>query len=43
MNILTVDDSATVRELLKGAVEVLGYGSLEASDGTGSIGNPSCK
>lgn len=33
MNILTVDDSATVRELLKGAVEVLGYGSLEASDG----------
>jgi two-component system chemotaxis response regulator CheY len=33
MNILTVDDSATVRELLKGAVEVLGYGSLEAADG----------
>ncbi len=33
MNILTVDDSATVRELLKGAVEVLGYGSFEASDG----------
>jgi two-component system chemotaxis response regulator CheY len=33
MNILTVDDSATVRELLKGAVEVLGYGSFEAADG----------
>ncbi|HEX2957572.1 MAG TPA: response regulator [Chitinispirillaceae bacterium] len=33
MNILTVDDSTIVRELLKGAVEVLGYGSLEASDG----------
>lgn len=33
MNILTVDDSATVRELLKGAVEILGYDSLDAADG----------
>ncbi|MBN1602970.1 MAG: response regulator [Chitinispirillaceae bacterium] len=33
MNILTIDDSATVRELLKGAVEILGYDSLEAADG----------
>lgn len=33
MNILTVDDSATVRELLKGAVEILGYDNLEAADG----------
>ncbi|MEN1759363.1 response regulator [Anoxynatronum sibiricum] len=33
MKILSVDDSAIVRKIIRGAVEVLGYDLLEASDG----------
>ncbi|RQD70313.1 MAG: response regulator [Tindallia sp. MSAO_Bac2] len=33
MKILSVDDSAIVRKIIRGAVEVLNYDLLEASDG----------
>lgn len=33
MKILSVDDSAIVRKIIRGAVEVLSYDLLEASDG----------
>ena len=33
MKILSVDDSAIVRKIIQGAVEVLNYDLLEASDG----------
>ena len=33
MQILSVDDSAIVRKIIRGAAEVLGYELLEASDG----------
>ncbi len=33
MKILSVDDSAIVRKIIRGAVEVLNYELLEASDG----------
>lgn len=33
MKILSVDDSAIVRKIIRGAVEVLGHNLLEASDG----------
>ncbi len=33
MKILSVDDSQTIRRIIRGAVEVLGHGFLEARDG----------
>lgn len=33
MKILSIDDSAIVRKIIRGAVEVLNYDLLEASDG----------
>ncbi len=34
MKLLTVDDSSTVREIIKSSLEVLGYEILEAADGS---------
>lgn len=33
MKILTIDDSSTVREIIRNALEVLGYEIVEAGDG----------
>jgi two-component system, chemotaxis family, chemotaxis protein CheY len=33
MKILSVDDSAMIRKVIKNAVDILGFGFLEASDG----------
>lgn len=37
MKILSVDDSAIIRKIIKGAVEILGYEFLEASDGNEAL------
>lgn len=37
MNILSVDDSAVMRKIIRNAVEVLDYNLLEASDGFGAL------
>ncbi len=37
MNILSVDDSKTVREIIGATVEVLGFGFLEAENGIAAL------
>lgn len=37
MKILTIDDSATVREVIRSAVEVLGYECIEAENGAAGL------
>lgn len=38
MKILSVDDSAIIRKIIRGAVEVLNFELLEASDGQEALG-----
>jgi two-component system chemotaxis response regulator CheY len=37
MKILTIDDSVTVRDIIRNAVEVLGYECIEAEDGAAGL------
>jgi two-component system, chemotaxis family, chemotaxis protein CheY len=37
MKILTIDDSVTVREVIRNAVEVLGYECIEAENGAAGL------
>jgi two-component system chemotaxis response regulator CheY len=37
MKILTIDDSVTVREVIRNAVEVLGYECIEAENGVAGL------